>query len=36
MSTDASEVRAASIIRAVITLMTEAARISETSVGIDL
>jgi hypothetical protein len=36
MSTDVSEVRAASIIRAIIALMMEAARTSETSVDIQL
>jgi hypothetical protein len=36
MSTDVSEVRAASIIRAMIPLMMKAARTSETSVGIRL
>jgi hypothetical protein len=36
MSTDVSEVRAASITRAMIALMMEAARTSETSVDIQL
>jgi hypothetical protein len=35
MSTDVSEVRAASIIRATIALIKETARTSETSVDID-
>jgi hypothetical protein len=36
MSTDVPEVRAASIIRAIIAIMLEAARTSETSVDIQL
>jgi hypothetical protein len=36
MSTDVSEVRAASIIRAIIALMMEAAHTSETSVDIQI
>jgi hypothetical protein len=36
MSTDVSEVHAASIIRAMITLMMETARTTETSVDIQL